>query len=423
MQTIQVRTLGCGIRLTCVTTGQWKTSLMSACFALPLDGEGRSCAALLPSMLRSCCSVYPGRQSVAVRLDELYGARLEPFVTKRGEAQLIGVMADAIDERYADGERESLVHATARLLADVLLRPALPFDEGILQTEAAALRARIAALPNNKRAWVVRRMYQLMCSEEAYRLTEYGDEDAVAAITAQQLTGYYQTVLQTAPLELFYCGSLEADRVEQIFCEQLSGITGRDRLIRPAFSAPSDVAQLRTAVEEETVNQGKLAIGIRTGITARDPLYPAMVLFNSCYGGSTGSRLFRTVREEQSLCYYASSQTDKLKGVMAVSSGVENENAERAVREMLRQLECIQNGELTDDEVEQARRFVLASLRSMGDSPYALESFYQTQAAAGLDDTLEQLTERIQQVTSEQIAEAARRAKPDFVYFLKGAAV
>ena len=97
MQDITIRMLGDGIRLTCVTTGQWKKSLLRACVVLPLDDGGRSAAALLPRVLRSNCSVYPGRQQVAVRLDELYGARLEPFVSKRGEAQMVGVMADVID--------------------------------------------------------------------------------------------------------------------------------------------------------------------------------------------------------------------------------------------------------------------------------------------------------------------------------------
>lgn len=419
MQEINVRMLGDGIRLTCITTGQWKKSLLRACFVLPLDGEGRSMAALLPNILRSSCSVYPGRQQVAIRLDELYGARLEPFVSKRGEAQLAGVMADVIDERFGT---PGMVQDTARLVTDILLRPTECFDEAILRHETEIWKARILTLPNNKRTWVVRRMFQLMCADEPYRLVEFGDLDAFDAITPEALYAYYLTVLRTAPLELFYCGSLDADHVAQIFSEELSRLPKRCCIGYPASQMREAAEELRWKTEEEPVVQGKLAIGIRLGMTVTDPLYPAMVLFNSCYGGNTSSRLFRTVREEQSLCYYASSQTDKLKGVMAVSSGVENTNARMACDEILRQLSLIQTGDLTEQEIETARRSVLASLRTITDSPYSLENFYQMQSSIGLDSTLEQLMEDIKKVSAEQIVEAACCAKPDFVYFLKGAA-
>lgn len=419
MQEMNVRMLGDGVRLTCITTGQWKKSLLRACFVLPLDGEGRSMAALLPSVLRASCSVYPGRQQVAVRLDELYGARLEPFVSKRGEAQVIGVMADVIDERFGT---PGMVQDTARLVTDVLLRPTEHFEEAVLRREADIWKARIAALPDNKRIWVIRRMFQLMCAEEPYRLVEFGDPEALDAITPEALYTYYRSVLRTAPLELFYCGSMDADHVEQIFREALCRLPQRCCTGYPDLAVRGAAEQLRWSVEEEPVKQGKLAIGIRLGISVTDPLYPAMVLFNACYGGNTASRLFRTVREQQSLCYYASSQTDKLKGVMAVSSGVENANARPACEEILRQLSLIQHGDLKEQEIETARRSVQASLRTIVDSPYSLENFYQMQSVIGLDSTLEQLIDQIDRVTAEQITEAARCAKPDLVYFLKGAA-
>lgn len=423
MQNIEIRLLGNGVRLTCITTSQWKTSLMSASFLLPLGGAGRSVAALLPETLRSSCSRYMGRERVAIRLDELYGARLEPFVSKRGEVQMIGVMADVVDECYALGAAESLAQQTAQLVTDILLQPKLPFENTILKNEAASLKSRIAALANNKRTWVVRRMFQHMCQNEDYRLVELGDADALDAVTPESLQAQYEEILRTAPLEIFYCGSLDADRVEEVFRQACSSLPPRPEIVTPSAFVPTAAGELRAVTEEEAVKQGKLAIGFRLGMTAADPLYPAMILANTCYGGSTGSRLFCTVREQKSLCYYASSQLDKLKGVMAVSSGIENENKQQAEDEILRQLRLMQEGDVTAEEVEAARRFALASLRTQGDSPYALESFYRTQAAGGLLLTLDQLANEVQAVSYEQVLEAACRVQPELVYFLKGAAV
>ena len=409
-----------GIGLTCVTTDQSKTSCLSAMAVLPLGAQDRSYSALLPHVLRSSCRDFLGKHEVAAKLDELYGARLEPIVRKRGEAQLVGFVADVIDERFALQGMESLFQGTTDLMASVLLHP-VDFTQQTITREAQQLCARIASIPDEKRSWAIRRMYQLMCAEEAYSAVELGEIDVLRTITPETLTAHYNKVMRSAPVELFYCGSLDAETVAQQLEKAIQDWPERSDLVYPVFDAPrKPTGELRSIIEEEPVAQGKLTIGLRTGITAFDDDYPAMILFNSCFGGSTSSRLFRTVREEMSLCYYASTQTDKLKGVMAVASGIENESEPKARAEILRQLDLLQQG-ATKEEVEAARQSVLASLRGMTDSPLALENFYQTQSAAGITDTLEHLIRRIRNVTVEDVTRAAQKAVPDTVYFLKGA--
>ena len=387
-----------GLGLTCVTNTQCKTSCLSAMFQLPLNSEGRSLSALLPYVLRVSCRDFPGQQAVAAQLDELYGARVEPIIRKRGEAQLIGFAADVIDEHFAMRGDTDLFANTAQMMARILLHPGEFTAENVAR-EAAQLCARIAALPDDKRTWAVRRMYQYLCDEEAFRLVELGDIEEIRRAAPEQLAEQYQKILQTAPLE---------PEIDQL-------ITPKTQVLR----VPKH-EQLRYITEEEPVAQGKLTIGLRTGITANDPEYPAMIVFNSCFGGSTASRLFCHVREKMSLCYYASSQTEKTKGVMAVTSGIENDSEEQARTEILRQLVDIQAGGLTQEEVDNAKRSICASLHTMFDSPFALENFYQTQALLGITETLEQLIARIEAVTIEQVTAAANKAVPDTVYFLKG---
>ena len=168
------------------------------------------------------------------------------------------------------------------------------------------------------------------------------------------------------------------------------------------------------------VTQAKLAIGLRTPITAESDLYPALVLLSTVYGGGVSSKLFHNVREKLSLCYYAGSAVEKYKGVMVVSSGVETADLPRAEREILRQLEDCKNSIITDDELEAARRYVLSSLRAGLDSPGRLEDFSLGQAIAGLTGTMEDLAERIQTVTRHDVAAAARTLTLDTVFTLEG---
>ena len=164
------------------------------------------------------------------------------------------------------------------------------------------------------------------------------------------------------------------------------------------------------------VTQGKLAMGFRC---ATDDV-PAMILANLLFGGTSNSKLFMNVREKLSLCYYASSLYARSKGILTVSSGIETKDYDRALAEILHQLEAVQRGEWEDWELTAARSAMRASLQSLGDSQGAMENYYLGQAATGQDESPEELLVLLSEVTPERIRAAAQSVKLDTVYFLKG---
>ena len=125
------------------------------------------------------------------------------------------------------------------------------------------------------------------------------------------------------------------------------------------------------------------------------------------------------VREKLSLCYYASSFVDRLKGVMFVSSGIEFGNFDSAKLEILAQLDAVRTGDFTDEELNSARRAMASDLRSMTDSPGALEDFYLTQALLGLDYGPADMALLCGEVTREDILSVAAGTELDTVYFLR----
>ena len=175
-------------------------------------------------------------------------------------------------------------------------------------------------------------------------------------------------------------------------------------------------------VEEHLdVTQGKLTMGFRTGgITCWEEDYPALVLCNAIFGGTTMSKLFMNVRERLSLCYYASSTLEKMKGLLMVSSGIEFDKYETARDEILAQLEAIRRGEVEDWELEGARSILMGCHRATLDDQGRLEKFWLGQTAAGLETDIPQLVEQIRGVTREQVAAAAQKLELDTIYFLKG---
>jgi predicted Zn-dependent peptidase len=170
------------------------------------------------------------------------------------------------------------------------------------------------------------------------------------------------------------------------------------------------------------VTQGKLALGFRTGgITAGHPDYPALLVCNAMYGGTTNSKLFMNVREKLSLCYFASSMMDKLKGLLVVSSGVEFAKFQVARDEILAQLEAVRQGEFTQEELAAAKQALTGSLRACLDSQGRLEDHWTGQAVSGGEMVgPEALIGPVERVTAEDVCRAAQAVQLDTVYYLTG---
>ena len=141
---------------------------------------------------------------------------------------------------------------------------------------------------------------------------------------------------------------------------------------------------------------------------------------NAIFGGTTLSKLFMNVREKLSLCYYASSMLEKMKGLVLVSSGIEFDKYQTARDEILAQLEHVRKGEIEDWELEGARRTLIGGYLSTLDEQGRQEEFWLGQAVAGLDTTIQELAAQFEAVTLEQVARAAQKLELDTIYFLKG---
>ena len=85
-----------------------------------------------------------------------------------------------------------------------------------------------------------------------------------------------------------------------------------------------------------------------------------------------------------------------------------------------RLIEITADGVISDDELEWARRSVVSTLLTTLDTQSRLEDYWLGQSAAGLTEAPDELAERVEHTTREQVTAAARKLTLDTVYFLKG---
>ncbi len=409
-----------GIRLRCCKASRFKQAALSIQFVSPMAEETAALNALLPAVLLRGCRAYTDIQPITEHLDDLYGASVGALVRRIGDYQTTGLYCGFIEDRFALAGDEILapmIDFARQLLLEPLMEDGA-FCNEFVESEKKNLISTIESQRSDKRAYAAARLLENMCAGDSYAIPRLGTVPQVQAIDREKLYVHYRKLLRESPVELFYVGSGEAEQVAALLRPVFAPLE-RSVLPIPAQTAFRGGTGSHES-ESMEVAQGKLCLGFTTPITNQDSRFAAMQLCNSIFGGGMQNKIFNRIREELSLCYEIASGYYGSKGILTVGAGIDFDKREAVQAEILGQLQAMQTGSISQQELAAAKESILSSLRAIFDSPGAVESFFSTAALSGLGRDPQQYGRQIQAVTVQDVVEAACSISLHSSFFLKG---
>ena len=235
-----------------------------------------------------------------------------------------------------------------------------------------------------KSKWLccLRHVRRKVYGDTAARIELCGYPGELVNVTPQSLKAEYDRILSTAYIDVMVQG-VDEDRVADMLLKKLDGIRRDPHPFAAPIAMPA--TPLRHFKEEVPgLTQAKLCMLFTTGEEHPNPPRVSILrVAMSVLGGSATSRLFRNVREKQSLCYYCGSAAQRATGVMMIDSGVEPGKEQQAEAAIIAELEGLKNGPITQEEVDDCCRGLLSSMDALGDSLAALENWYYGQITRG----------------------------------------
>jgi predicted Zn-dependent peptidase len=256
-----------------------------------------------------------------------------------------------------------------------------------------------------------------MCADEVFGIKRYGTAEQINAVTPESLYVTWQNLLKTAAVEIMYVGDSAPDKAVEVFSAAFEKIDRAPAEINNIVVRTSN--GVKRITEEMEVSQSKLVMGFRTGIALGDDDCTAAALMCFVLGGTASSKLFCNVREKQSLCYYCSSRFDSHKGIIIVDSGVEGDNIEKAEKGILKEIEDMKNGVISDFEIESAKMAAVNAFNASNDTVSGIESWYSAQLFNDRFKTIEERSNELNAVTKEEIIKAANKLSLDTIFVLK----
>ncbi len=406
------------------STEKFKAGTLTVSSVMPVDRENACLFPLLLSVLRRGTERYPTLSDINRRLDYLFGTTFSIRTVMRGNCQIVGFGADLLDPAYLPQGGEEITDGVLELMEQILFHPLLDEDglllEKYVESEKRMQRDAIRAARNNPRAYAADRCKAILLEGEPGGIPLYGSEEQTMAVTRAELTAFWRRWIGDLHLDCFYVGG----EAPEALIEKLRRVFG-DRLspnAAPALSVCGSLKEGRDLRVEETmpVSQSQLLIGMNFPAQIGHPDDATAVVLSELLGNSPVSRLFVYVREKQSLCYSCASAYSPFFGNLLISCGLKADNRERAEREILRQVQCLSDGDFTDGELDAAKKSLENAYRQVEDSPGGLENYYYGRALAHSEESLESRREAFSRVTREDIVRLAKSLTLDVVYFLEG---
>ncbi|MBO5479187.1 MAG: insulinase family protein [Clostridia bacterium] len=149
-----------------------------------------------------------------------------------------------------------------------------------------------------------------------------------------------------------------------------------------------------------------------------DDKYTALV-YNMILGGGANSRLFQNVREKASLAYTAGSNYLRQKSNIFIRCGIEIQNYQKAKDIIKQQLEDMRNGEFSEEDLNNAKTTIIATIDFIPDEQDTQISYYFGQEFTGKVVTLEEYKKKIEKITKDQVVQIAKNTNLHTIYFLK----
>ena len=363
--------------------------------------------------------------SINCALDDLYGSTVIYRFSSDGDRHVYTVVCEMLEDRYLpDGEKLDILRGTLNILGDTIFNPLLDGD-GLLRSDYVESEKSIAldnirAKLNDQRSYSASNCKKIMFKGEKCGIPIDGDEDIVSTFDNRVLTDCYKNIFNDVRVECFYIGSNDSGTMEEIMSDFFSRLPKSTLDSSYGYKPFISNSSLSYIEEKQSVTQGRLNIGMTCDVVMGEDDYYAMSLFNEIFGGNSTSKLFMNVREKKSLCYYCNSVYLVSKGAIFVACGVNPSNKDEAYREILYQLDQMKIGNITDDEIMTAKKVICGALKQVSDSAAGIDGFSFRRTMAGIVESPEDVSRRINAISREDIIRVAGLVSPHTVYFLYG---
>ena len=409
-----------GIKLHILNTDKFKTNLVAIFLTTKLKKETVTANALISAVLRRGNHNFKTQEEISKQLEDLYGASFDCGIDKTGDNQVLKFYIETVNDAFLPQSNENILKKSIENILDIIFNPLLEnntFKKEYVEQEKNNMKQRIEGRIDNKRRYALDRCIEEMYKGKPFGLYRFGYVEDLNNINEVNLYESYKQLIAQCKIDIFVSGNINGE-VENIITENQNVKRLEER--EPIYNKESEKNTVKQGEKIETMDvmQGKLVVGLDVNSQNEDEKYNVMI-YNTILGGSANSKIFQNVREKANLAYEASSRYFKYKDNIFVNCGIEISNYEKALNLIKEQLKDMQNGDFTEEEVENAKKAIISSIKTIDDEQDTSITYYFGQEMSGNQKSVDDYIERIEKINKEDVIQVANKVEINTIYFLR----
>ena len=414
-----------GIKLHCIKTDLYKTDISCIIITTPLKRETVTKNALIPFMLRRGTNNLQNQYLLNKELENMYGASFNCGIDKMGDNVILKFYIESISNEYAL-DNEDILKSNVENLLDIVFNPFQKegiLNEDFLKIEKDNLKDVIESKIDDKDSYALEGCISAMYGEKGFGLYKYGYIEDIEKITIEELSEYYNWLIQNSKIDIFVSGNIDENNIENLLNQNENIKKLRPRIenyiLNNEYTESKQIVEKEKEIEEKMdVTQGKLVIGLDV-ISDVENLQAIALVYNAILGDGANSMMFQNVREKASLAYSAKSMFVKQKLNVFIRCGIQIENYDKALEIIRLQLENIKKGEFSEEDISNAKTYLISGIKTVEEEQDTEIVYYIGQEISKTNMSLEEYIQKIEKVSKEDIINLANSISINTIYFLR----
>ena len=401
--------------LNMVKTKKFKTVKIELSFGNDLSENTIAARSLVPYLLRAVSRKYNTREKMSAHLENMYAARFGAGVSKIAKTHFMSFSLSFIDDQYTLSN-EKLFKEAIDFINEVLFNPF--FNETTFTEEKRLLFEYFEGIYTNKLKYAFNKMKNSMFKDEIYHLNALGTKELLENITLDDCISSYKDMLSNDLLTINVIGDIDFIQIEESIN---SNFNFTERFFTPVLidNDKKEFSNVTEIIEKIDVKQAKLILGYRLDTNYLEPNYHDAVIFNTIFGGSSESLLFKQIREELGLVYFISSSYDPYKSVLFITSGINKTDYPVVKKTIDSILDKIIKQDYSDELLKICKTVQVNALIESLDSPVSLSARISRDSLFNKQFNPQLIINSLKKVTKSGVSSIAKQLRKDTIYLLR----
>lgn len=406
------------VKIHTIKSNKFKNCILEIIFTNKVSKDNKTINTLLDDLLTYSSNKYKTRRELNIELENLYNASVRCWNNRIGENLVTHFNLDFLNPKYCE---EGYLEDVIKLPFEILLNPNIidgKFEEKSYTIVENRLRAYLESEKDSATGYALDRSLECMDPNSLSSIRPCGKLEDLNKIKNEDVVNEYKKLLKSS-CEIYLLGNMEMDEVVEII-EKYFNLETDNNYEGSYYVNNNEREEVLDVSESGRYEQSTLIMINNIGDISERERNVTYKVFNYIFGsGGLTSKLYKYIREENSLCYALSSSYYRNDNLLLLFAGINSKDKDRCIELYNKALNEMINGEYSDEELVDAKKNIETMIKNSEDHLYGIIGNYYSHITQGTPLTDEQI-KLVNSVTKDEISELAKKVKLNTVFLLVG---